>query len=747
MLSPNIILQNRYRIVRELGHGGMGTVYEAVDQRVNCIVALKETTAGNDPEAKHAFEREASLLANLRHSILPKVMDYFTEGDGDFLVMEFIPGYDLAELLESRESPFPQSQVLRWAFELLRVLEYLHRQEPPILHRDIKPSNLKLTKSGEVFLLDFGLAKGALGQMPTLAASRSVRGYTPVYASLEQIHGHGTDPRSDLYSLGATLYHLLSGIPPVDAPTRFHVIEDGERDPLKPITEVNSQASPNVCGVIHRAMALSRKDRPISATEMSKALRSAAEEDERNAAEEEYRRAEERHRNRGEEPRQPEEEAPRRAEDERAPQGAETRAKKEEAWRAEDRVKRDALNASKPGPTIPARDLERTQEIDGDYLKTIPAPPPERVAAEQVRPRATHPDNESTLPVRPKRVIKINAIAIGVLVVTGIILFIVRPWSQPVVTQPAVNSALTAPGHRIQVGMLPKAKGDPYFITCHQGAEEAAKELGVDLLWDGPTDLDPIKQNAIIEEWIARGVDVIAVSAENKLAISPVLRKAKEKRIKVITWDADAETDARDFMINQATPQGIGYTLTDEAARILNNKGEFAIITASLSAPNQNVWIKYIKERMAQKYPDLKLVAIQPSEGDRDRAFTETQTVLKVYPNVRLIMAIAAPAVPGAAEAVQQSGRTDVKVTGLSLPNMNKPYVHSGVVESLVLWNTVDLGYLTVYAANALSNGKLKRGDRELSAGRLGRIEVADDEVRLGAPFIFNKSNIDRFNF
>jgi len=227
VLTPETILQNRYRIVRELGHGGMGTVYEAVDQRVNCVVALKETPAGNDAEAKRAFEREASLLANLRHSTLPKVMDYFTEAEGDFLVMEFIPGYDLAELLESRDSPFPQSQVLRWAFELLRVLEYLHRQEPPILHRDIKPSNLKLTKSGEVFLLDFGLAQGALGQMPTLAASRSVRGYTPVYASLEQIHGHGTDPRSDLYSLGATLYHLLSGIAPVDAPTRFHVIEDG----------------------------------------------------------------------------------------------------------------------------------------------------------------------------------------------------------------------------------------------------------------------------------------------------------------------------------------------------------------------------------------------------------------------------------------------------------------------------------------------------------------------------------------
>ncbi len=143
----------------------------------------------------------------------------------------------------------------------------------------------------------------------------------------------------------------------------------------------------------------------------------------------------------------------------------------------------------------------------------------------------------------------------------------------------------------------------------------------------------------------------------------------------------------------------------------------------------------------------MKLVAIQPSEGDRDRAFAETQTVLKVYPNVKVIMAIAAPAVPGAAEAVQQSGRNDVKVTGLSLPNMNKPYVKAGVVESVVLWNTIDLGYLTVYAANALSTGQLKRSDKAINAGRLGEIEVVDGEVRLGAPFIFNKENIDRFNF
>jgi len=180
---------------------------------------------------------------------------------------------------------------------------------------------------------------------------------------------------------------------------------------------------------------------------------------------------------------------------------------------------------------------------------------------------------------------------------------------------------------------------------------------------------------------------------------------------------------------------------------MMQGKGEFAIITASLTAANQNEWIKYIRQRLAEKYPQMKLVAIQPSDGDRDRAFAETQTVLKVHPNVRVIMAIAAPAVPGAAEAVEQSGRKDVKVTGLSLPSMCRRYIKDGVVQSIVLWNTVDLGYLSVYAADALTTGTLRRGETTLEAGRLGKVEVAGDEVRLGQPFVFDRGNIDQFNF
>ena len=367
----------------------------------------------------------------------------------------------------------------------------------------------------------------------------------------------------------------------------------------------------------------------------------------------------------------------------------------------------------------------------------------------RARARAHIQIESEEIQVKNSQVAALSAvILLGALIVAGSNWYLVgslRRESSGNGTRSAGQPAGVA--HKTVIAMMPKAKGDPYFISCRQGAEEAAKELGVELLWDGPTDLDPAKQNEVIEAWITIGVDVIAVSVENEVAVSTVLHKAREKGITVVTWDADAQKDARDFFINQATPQGIGYTLTDEAARILNNKGEFAIITASLSAANQNEWIKHIKTRLAEKYPEMKLVAIQPSEGDRDRAFAETQTVLKVYPNVKVIMAIAAPAVPGAAEAVKQSGRADVKVTGLSLPNMCKPYVHDGIIESIVLWNTLDLGYLTVYASRAVRAGQLKRGDQNVAAGRLGRIEVQSDEVRLGAPFVFNKTNINGFNF
>lgn len=307
------------------------------------------------------------------------------------------------------------------------------------------------------------------------------------------------------------------------------------------------------------------------------------------------------------------------------------------------------------------------------------------------------------------------------------------------------NNAATA--RQVTVGVMPKAKGDPYFISCRLGAEEAAKELNVDLIWDGPTGLDAAKQNEVIEGWITRHVDAIAVSVENAPGISTVLRKARAQGIKVVTWDADSEPDSRDYFINQATPEGIGSTLADEAAKIMHDEGEFAVITGALSAANQNKWIDAIRARVAAKYPKMKLAVIRPSDDDRDKAFSEAQTILKVYPKVKVIIAISAPAVPGAGEAVKQSGRSDVKVVGLSLPNLCKPYVHSGYIASVVLWKTRDLGYLAVATAAALAREQFPAGQAAFQAGRLGSVEIRGTDIVLGAPFVFTKQNIDQFDF
>jgi serine/threonine protein kinase len=277
MLAPNTLLQDRYLVMRLLGQGGMGAVYHATDRKFGNAVALKETFY-NDLQLRKAFSHEARLLNRLRHAALPVVTDYFAIGDRQFLVMQYIPGKDLEQLLNERKAQgqgvFVTSQVLRWADQLLDALEYLHSQTPPIIHRDIKPQNLKLTPRGEVILLDFGLAKGIVTHQSQV--SQSIRGYTPNYASLEQIRGTGTDARSDIYSIGATIYHLLTGEMPQDALTRIAAILMGQPDPLKPISSLNPAVSAATAQVIEKAMAAHPDQRYASAAAMRQALRSAA---------------------------------------------------------------------------------------------------------------------------------------------------------------------------------------------------------------------------------------------------------------------------------------------------------------------------------------------------------------------------------------------------------------------------------------------------------------------------------------
>jgi formylglycine-generating enzyme required for sulfatase activity len=271
MLEPDLVLQGRYRIVESLGRGGMGAVYRAIDQTFGSTVAIKQTLC-EGADLEKAFQREARLLNGLRHGALPVVIDYFSDAHGQFLVMQYIPGDDFGALLDRSGEPYAPELVLRWADQLLDALQYLHEHDPQIIHRDIKPRNLKLTPRGEVVLLDFGLSKSTPLESQAAGTSVSVLGYTPHYAPFEQIQGQGTDPRSDLFALAATLYHLLTAKLPPDAMVRALTTMNGQADPLEPAHVVNPSVPEALGTVLHQAMAMGRDHRPQSAAAMRAAL-------------------------------------------------------------------------------------------------------------------------------------------------------------------------------------------------------------------------------------------------------------------------------------------------------------------------------------------------------------------------------------------------------------------------------------------------------------------------------------------
>ncbi len=272
-LEPGITLHGRYTIIGLIGSGGMGAIYLADDNRLDgrrCAVKETRLLPGLSDQAAQAmrdqFHREASILARLDHPNLPKVSDYFSEGDRDYLVMDYVPGPDLRQMVADarREGRLlKEATVLAWMTQLCDALGYLHAQKPPVLHRDVKPANIKLTPEGRVKLVDFGLAKPLDPDDPkTLTSLHGVGSlpYTPLEQYVDEI-GH-TDPRSDLYSLGATLYHLLTGQEPPSAQTRF--LNPGT---LVPPRQVNPAISPEVETAILQAMALHPRERPASMEE------------------------------------------------------------------------------------------------------------------------------------------------------------------------------------------------------------------------------------------------------------------------------------------------------------------------------------------------------------------------------------------------------------------------------------------------------------------------------------------------
>ena len=297
----------------------------------------------------------------------------------------------------------------------------------------------------------------------------------------------------------------------------------------------------------------------------------------------------------------------------------------------------------------------------------------------------------------------------------------------------------------LTVGVVPKSTRNPYFEDCHRGAQEAAAELGFELRWDGPANADAARQAQIVEEWTKEGLPVIAVSVESSRHLTPALKAARARGTKVLTWDSDAETDARDFTIVHATTESVAHALSFEVVRILSGQGTFAAITSTLSAPNQNAWIAGFKARLAKEYPDLRLAEVRPCDDSEDEARRETLGLLDRHPDLKAIVGFCSPAVPGAAEALKEAKRKDVRITGVSLPSLCRRYIEEGVVESVVMWKTRNLGYLVGASAHALATGALRSGAVLFRAGRLGTLVVVNDEIRLGRCHIVTRGNVAEF--
>ncbi len=259
------ILNNRYRIVKLLGQGGFGAVYKAWDTKLNGPCAIKENF-DSSPEAEKQFAREASILFNLRHPSLPRVFDHFSlSGQGQYLVMDYIEGEDLQEILNREGAPLPEAQVLPWIEQICDAIYYLHTQSPPIIHRDIKPANIKITPKGEAVLVDFGIAKIYDAQLKTTLGARAV---TPGYSPPEQYGRGDTNPRTDIYALGATFYTALTGAIPPDS---IDILAKKEPPP-EPVRAFNLKATPVVEAAISRAMQLEEKLRFHSAADFKAAI-------------------------------------------------------------------------------------------------------------------------------------------------------------------------------------------------------------------------------------------------------------------------------------------------------------------------------------------------------------------------------------------------------------------------------------------------------------------------------------------
>ena len=307
----------------------------------------------------------------------------------------------------------------------------------------------------------------------------------------------------------------------------------------------------------------------------------------------------------------------------------------------------------------------------------------------------------------------------------------------------SLSAAFAESGEGITIGVVYKQSGNAYFQAGVEGFQKAADELGFEFMHDGPDDGSSDGQIRIIENYIAQGVDVLCISANDPAALVDVCNEARDAGIKVISWDAKVDAEGRDLDVEPASAKVIGVTQLDSIVESIGGEGQIAIVSAMATAPNQNLWIDYIKEALAsgdEKYAKIELVDVVYGDDEYTKSFDETQALLNKYPDLKGIIVPTTVGGPAVSKCIQDEGR-DVKVTGLTLASDMKEFIDAGIADETFLWNPIELGYASSYAAVAMVNEEFTGAVGEtLECGELGTLEVTESDDG-GTILFLNKLN------
>jgi ABC-type sugar transport system substrate-binding protein len=300
-----------------------------------------------------------------------------------------------------------------------------------------------------------------------------------------------------------------------------------------------------------------------------------------------------------------------------------------------------------------------------------------------------------------------------------------------------------------KVAFVPQIVGIPYFNAMEEGGKDAAEKFGVEFVYTGPTDTNPAEQLRIVNSLIDQGVSAVSLSVLDASSIDPVMKKAKEKGVKIFTSDSDAPKSEREVYVAQALDQDLGYTIIDELAKRIGEQGTIGIVSGEATATNLNTWIGFMQQRVKEKYPKITLLQPQFAGGTAQRAFQLATDLMTAHPDLKGLIAVASTTCPGVAQAIESAGKIGKVIgTGYGSPNTVRAYLKSGAFGFSVLWNPRDLGYLTVWAGKQLIDGKpFAESSTVPGLDQPVKYDAATKVLLLGPPTVFSKENVDQYKF